>query len=275
MSWWSEQYITQIANQLVIKPQEIETVVIGSNVVLRYKDIAIKVIGPQVTQQMQQTSWQYATWLYNANAPIAQPKEIHNFNQTSFQIWQWIRQTREPSLTDAIRALKEFHQAASHYPNKLPTEDSLDRLPDRFNRIKANPNYSLINPDLMQIADSLRQHFMQFKLPADNIALHGDAHLNNLTINNNKFFWIDLDSAMSGHLSYDVAKLSWQNNAMIPYLAKQFNLDGELLLFYCQRLRLPSLIWVFEIYVNNPELHLNKYQRAIAELLQLSQAVSR
>jgi len=110
--------------------------------------------------------------------------------------WQYVEPHREPDPREAVRALREIHDALESYAGPLPafghpqdTETMLDTLP---------PSDDV---DLLRELASRRPD-------AAGQALHGDAHLYNVLGTPSGPLWHDFETACHGPREYDLAALA-------------------------------------------------------------------
>lgn len=125
--------------------------------------------------------------------------------------WRYVEPHDEPDVGDAMRALREIHEALETYDGPLPAF--------------GHPRDTAAMLDALQPSDDveLLRELAARRPDVDGQALHGDAHLYNVLGTPSGPLWHDFETACRGPREYDLA--AFAENAP---LAAYGGYDGEL-----------------------------------------------
>jgi Phosphotransferase enzyme family len=153
-----------------------------------------------------------AVFLAGQGAPVVPPSgEIppgpHERHGQVVSFWRFVRvdPERQPSGAEGAEALRELHRALRDFPGELPyLAPPLVEVPRLLARMERRGDLGASDLALLRdVHERLVPILRSPERPAR--ALHGDAHLRNLTATAGGLLWSDFEDTCSGPLHWDLA----------------------------------------------------------------------
>jgi aminoglycoside phosphotransferase (APT) family kinase protein len=135
------------------------------------------------------------------------PPGPHEHDGLILSFWRFVQPDpdRQPSVPEAAEALRELHRALRDFPGELPYMTApLVEVPRLLDRIERRGD--LEASDVALLRDAQERLAAILRSPARPAqALHGDAHLRNLTATVGGLLWNDFEDTCSGPVDWDLA----------------------------------------------------------------------
>jgi len=139
------------------------------------------------------------------------PPGPHEHGGLILSFWRFIAPDpgRQPSVAEGAEALQILHRALRDFPGELPYLTSpLVEVPRLLDRIESQGDWAA--SDLALLRDAHERLAPILRSPARPAqALHGDAHLRNLTATAGGLLWNDFEDTCSGPVHWDFACFCW------------------------------------------------------------------
>jgi hypothetical protein len=135
------------------------------------------------------------------------PPGPHEHDGLILSFWRFVQPApdRQPSVAEGAEALQTLHRALRDFPGELPVLTSpLVEVPRLLDRIERQGDLQASDLVLLREAhERLAPILRSPGRPAQ--ALHGDAHLRNLTATAGGLLWNDFEDTCSGPVHWDLA----------------------------------------------------------------------
>jgi phosphotransferase family enzyme len=135
------------------------------------------------------------------------PPGPHEHGGLVLSFWRLVQPDpdRQPSAAEGAEALQTLHWALRDFPGELPyLGPPLVEVPRLLDRIERQGD--LARSDLILLRDAYERLASILRSPARPAqALHGDAHLRNLTATANGLLWNDFEDTCRGPVDWDLA----------------------------------------------------------------------
>ena len=202
--------------------------------------------------------WDFARYLAAEGAPVALPLQLHSDEHGVAEQWQLLEGGGSASRIDLARSLAELHSIAVGYDGPLPSEDSLDRIAVRVERVRgliAGSAQPAVSAQLPGRAAAIAARLVRDADGGPVQALHGDPHDENAIVApDGSIRWIDLDTARIGPVAYDVAKLAWQSDlSERERIADAYGVERAQVERQLRRVLVPTWLWQAEMALLHPD----------------------
>jgi hypothetical protein len=139
------------------------------------------------------------------------PPGPHEMHGQILSFWRFVPPDpdRRPAVAEAAAALQTLHRALWDFPGELPVLTSpLVEIPRLLDRIERRGDLEMSDLALLREAhERLAPVLRSSTRPAQ--ALHGDAHLRNLTATADGLLWNDFEDTCRGPVEWDLACFCW------------------------------------------------------------------